>query len=289
MATKRVKTKEAEKPATDEALAPVEPTAAANARGGGVQSIERCFAILTEIAKYPDGINLADLSKALGLHTSTTFHLVRTLVDVRAVRQDRQTKRYQLGRTIFAIAANSLTELQLVSAARPFLEELSEVTGESSHLGLPWGNDVVIALRLAGSGSVQLVDRSGGLRPSYCTSIGKVLLGAMTPHHFENFLATQDLRALTAKTITDPERLREEIAEVRKRGVAYDDAEFDNGARCVAAPIYDFNNQVIAAVGISGPIWRMSLPRLDEIAQLVRMAAAEFSADLGYRGSNGTK
>jgi IclR family acetate operon transcriptional repressor len=163
MATKRVKTKEGEKPALDEALASAEPSAGSNARGGGVQSIERCFSILTEIAKYPDGINLADLSKALGLHTSTTFHLVRTLVDVRAVRQDRQTKRYQLGRTIFAIAANSLTELQLVSAARPFLEGLSKVTGGSSHLSLPWGNDVVIALRLAGSSSMQLVDRSGGL------------------------------------------------------------------------------------------------------------------------------
>jgi DNA-binding IclR family transcriptional regulator len=286
MAMKRMKTALREKPSTGTERAKPAVVSDKSIRGGGVQSIERCFAILTEIAKYPDGINLADLSKALGLHTSTAFHLVRTLVDIRAVRQDRVTKRYQLGRTIFAIAANSLTEIQLVSAARPLLEKLSETTGESSHLALPWGSNVVIALRLAGTGSVQLVDRTGGLRPSHCTSIGKIMLAEMSPHQFENFLSTEELKPWTVKTITDPERLRQEIAEVRARGIAYDDAEFDDEARCVAAPVRDFSGQVIAALGISGPIWRMSLPRLQEIARLVSETAAELSSELGYSGKD---
>jgi IclR family acetate operon transcriptional repressor len=250
---------------------------------GGVQSIERCFAILTEIAKSPEGISLAELSKAVGLHTSTTFHLVRTMVELGAVRQDRGTKRYHLGRTIFGLAASSSSDVELVAMSRPFLEKLSETTGESSHLGLPSGNDVVIAARLAGTGAFQLVERTGGLRPAHCTGLGKVLLAAMPPAQFERYLAAAVLKGWTPKTITDPEQLRAEIERVRRTGVGYDDAEFDNEVRCVAAPVQDFSGQVIAAIGISGPIWRMSLPRLEEMAQHVRRIAGDLSHDLGYR------
>jgi IclR family acetate operon transcriptional repressor len=252
-------------------------------RGGGVQSIERCFAILTEVARNPDGISLAELSKAVGLHTSTTFHLVRTMVELGAVRQDKATKRYHLGRTIFGLAASSSSEVELVTTAKPFLEDLSATSGESSHLGLPSGSEVVIAARVAGTGSFQLVERTGGLRPAHCTGLGKVLLAAMQPAHLERYLASAELKGWTPKTITDPEQLRAEIERVRRMGVGYDDAEFDNEVRCVAAPVFDFSGHVVAAVGISGPIWRMSLPRLEEMAGHVRRTAADVSRELGYR------
>ncbi|WP_445502489.1 IclR family transcriptional regulator [Microvirga sp. G4-2] len=249
----------------------------------GVQSIERAFAILSHIAQHQEGISLAELSKCVGLHTSTTFHLVRTMVELGVVRQAKATKRYHLGRTIFSLAASSSSEVDLIATATPFLEELARESGESSHLALRSGNDVVIAARVAGTGAFQLVERAGGLRPAHCTGLGKVLLAAMPEAQFESYLASAELQVWTPKTITDPTQLRAEIERVRQSGVGFDDAEFNDEVRCVAAPIYDFTGQAVGAVGVSGPIWRMNLQRMDLITQRVRTTAAELSEELGYR------
>src|SRR5690606_35251174 len=128
----------------------------------GVQSIERAFAILTHIAKHQEGISLAELSKCVGLHTSTTFHLVRTMVELGVVRQVKATKRYHLGRTLFGLAASSSSEIDLVATATPFLESLARETGEPCHLGIRSGHNVVVAARIAGTGAFQLVERNGG-------------------------------------------------------------------------------------------------------------------------------
>lgn len=249
----------------------------------GVQSIERAFSILLQIAQNRDGINLAELAKKVELHTSTTFHLVRTLVEIGAARQDRETKRYHLGRVIFSLAANSSSEMELVATATPFIEELARATGETTHFALRSGNDVVIAARVAGTGAFQLVERSGGIRPAHCTSLGKVLLAALTPQQLEDYLASATLTAFTSKTIVDPARLREEIGRVRTSGIGFDDQEFDNEVRCVAAPVRDFRGQVVGSVGASGPIWRMTLQRLEEMVQSVRSTASDLSRELGFR------
>lgn len=248
---------------------------------GGVQSVERAFGILHAIANQPGGIGLAELAKAVGLHTSTAFHIVRTLVDVGAVRQGPGSRRYHLGRTVFTLAAAATNEVDLVAVATPILEALAQETGESCHLALPSGQDVMLAARVAGTGSFRLVERTGSIRPAHCTSIGKVLLAALSPEHFEGYLAGSRLQAWTAQTITDPDLLRREILRVRQAGVAYDDAEFDPEVRCLAAPVSDYTGRVIGALGLSGPIWRMKLPRLEDLALQVRRAAAELSAELG--------
>lgn len=251
-------------------------------RGGGIQSIERAFSILTQIGQHDDGINLADLSKAVGLHTSTAFHLVRTMVELGVVRQAKGTKRYHLGRMIFSLAASSSSEVDLIATATPYLEALAQDSGEGSHFAMLSGDDVVIVARGAGTGAFQLVERAGGARPAHCTGIGKVLLAGMDDARFESWLRSAKLTALTEKSITDPSQMRLEVEQVRKAGVGYDDAEYNEEVRCVACPVYDFSGQVVGAVGVSGPIWRMNLQRMEHITQSVRQTAAQLSEDLGH-------
>jgi IclR family acetate operon transcriptional repressor len=246
----------------------------------GVQSIERAFAILDQIAHH-EGISLADLSKKVGLHNSTVFHLVRTMVELGLARQAKDTKRYHLGRTIFRLAARSFSEVELVGIATPFLESLAAKTGESSHLALRVDSGVVIVARVAGTGAFQLVERTGGIRPAHCTALGKVLLAALPDDQLEKYLLAMDLRAWTPKTLTDIDMLRQELLRVRETGVGFDDAEFDMEVRCVAAPVHDFRGQVAGAIGISGPVWRMTLPRLLTVAEQVKQTAAEMSEELG--------
>ena len=246
----------------------------------GVQSLERAFGLLEAIARARQGIGLAELSKKVGLHNSTTFHLVKTMVALGYIRQDRD-KRYRIGRSLFALAAGSLDEVELVSLAIPVLEDLTEATGESGHFAVRSGDAVVVIAKTSGSGAFQLTNRAGVTRPAHGTALGKVLLAALTPGQLDRFLQNHGLAALTPKTITEPELLRQEVREVARTGVAYDDGEFNAEVRCVAVPVHDFTGQVVGALGISGPIWRLSIPVLQKQTELVKAAARRLSTALG--------
>lgn len=251
---------------------------------GGVQSIGRAFAILEEVARNRDGIGLADLSKRVGLHNSTTFHLVKTMVSLGYVRQLRESKRYRIGRPLFALAASALDEIEMVSLSTPILDDLSQKSGQSSHFAVRMGDAVVVMARTAGRGAFQLTDRVGLVRPAHCTALGKVILAALRPEQLDRFIERADLKPHTSKSITEIEPLRREIAEVRRVGMAFDDGEFDPELRCVAVAVHDFTNQVIGAIGISGPVWRMSIQALQDLVPVVRGAAEQLSAEFGYSG-----
>jgi DNA-binding IclR family transcriptional regulator len=250
-------------------------------RGGGVQSIGRAFAILEEIARSRDGISLAELSKRVGLHNSTTFHLVKTMVTLGYVRQLKDSKRYRVGRPLFALAASSLDDVEMVSMATPILEDLSRETGESGHFAVRMGDSVVVIARTSGSGAFQLTDRVGVIRPAHATALGKIVLAALRPEQLDRYLERAELKPHTPKSIVEVGALRREIEEVRRAGIAYDDGEFDAELRCVAVPVRDFTGQVVGAIGISGPIWRLSLQVLQSRAKLVQAAADKLSADFG--------
>ena len=251
-------------------------------RGGGVQSIGRAFAILEEIARSREGVSLAELSKRVGLHNSTTFHLVKTMVSLGYVRQLKD-KRYRVGRPLFALAASSLDDIEMVSLATPVLEDLSRETGESGHFAVRMGDSVVVIARTSGPGAFQLTDRVGVVRPANCTALGKIVLAALRPEQLERFLQRAELKAHTPKSIVEADKLRQEIDEVRRAGLAFDDGEFDAELRCVAVPVRDFTGQVIGAIGISGPVWRLSIQALQSRAKLVQAAAARLSAEFGVR------
>jgi IclR family KDG regulon transcriptional repressor len=251
---------------------------------GGVQSIGRAFAIIEEIARNRDGIGLAELSKRVGLHNSTTFHLVKTMVSLGYVRQLKDSKRYRIGRPLFALAASALDEIEMMSLATPVLDELARATGESAHFSVPMGDAVVVLARTSGPGAFQLTDRVGVVRPAHCTALGKIMLAALAPDQFARYLQRAELKAYTPKSITSAEQLAREIAEVRRAGLAIDDGEFDSELRCAALPVRDFSGRVIGAIGISGPVWRLSIEALQKRARIVRAAADRLSAEFGYAG-----
>ena len=256
---------------------------------GGIQSLERAFAILEEVARNREGINLVDLSKAVGLHNSTTFHLVKTMVQLGYVSQVRDSKRYRIGSRLFTLATGALEENALLALATPVLETLTRETGEAGHFAIRSGNDIVVIARTAGSGLLQMVDRRGAQRPAHATALGKVLLAALSDAQIRQLLGAGPLRKFTAKTIVERDTLVREIQEVRRKRIAYDEGEFDAEIRCVAVPVQDFAGRVAGAVGISGPVWRLSLQSLQEKAQQVRAAAGLLSAQLGHNEKKATR
>ena len=193
----------------------------------GVQSLGRAFAILEEVARHREGIGLADLSKRVGLHNSTTFHLAKTMVSLGYIRQEKDSKRYRVGRPLFALAASALDEIEMVNLATPVLEDLSRATGESSHFSVRMGDTVVVIARTGGPGAFQLADRVGVVRPAHCTALGKAILASLQPNQLEHFLKRVKLKPSTEKSITEIPVLLREIEEIRRTGVAFDDGEFN--------------------------------------------------------------
>jgi DNA-binding IclR family transcriptional regulator len=251
----------------------------------GIQSLGRAFAILEEVARHREGIGLADLSKRVGLHNSTAFHLAKTLVSLGYVRQEKETKRYRVGRPLFALAASCLDEIEMVNVATPILEALSRETGESAHFAVRMGDAVVVIARTSGPGAFQLTDRVGVVRPAHCTALGKMILASLRPDQLERFLARAELKPSTEKSITEIPALKREIAEVRQSGIAFDDGEFNPEVRCVAVAVKDFTGGTIGALGISGPVWRLTIQALQTRAKILQAAADRLSIELGAKGT----
>jgi len=161
------------------------------------------------------------------------------------------------------------------------MEELSRQTGESSHFAVRMGDAVVVIARTSGAGAFQLTDRVGVVRPAHCTALGKIILAALRPDQLKRFLERVELKPSTKKSITEPAALLREIAEIRRSAMAFDDGEFNAEVRCIAVPVYNFTGDVVGALGISGPIWRMSEQVMQSRAKSVKAAANRLSAEFG--------
>lgn len=247
-----------------------------------IQSLQRGLGILEIIAKSGKGIRMAEVSREIGLHTSTTFHLLRTLSTLGYLVQDEATREYLLGSKVFCLAASAWTEVQISKMAKPLLAEMAHETGETSHLAILERGEAIVIDKIDGSSPVRLTDRVGYPRPAHCTAIGKVLLAHLPEAELKVFLKATDLRPLTPKTITAASILEPELERVRKQGYAFDDEEFAQGIRCLAAPVRNFTGQVVAAIGVSGPVWRVSLDRVAQLTEFVRVMGHRLSQQLGH-------
>lgn len=247
-----------------------------------IQSLERAFAVLEETARHRDGATLSDLSRALGLHTSTLYHLVKTLTALGYLRTGERDKRYRIGRGIFLLASSCLDEIELSDIVAPYLEHLAAETGEASHFAVWERDSALILARAAGSNALQMNERAGTLRPLYCTAIGKMLLAGLSEDQYEERTRNIEFIRHTANTVKGLEELRRHVDKARREGVAFDDCEYNAEIRCMAAPVHDFRGKVIGAVGFSGPVWRASFAEMAEYIPLTKAVAREISEALGF-------
>jgi DNA-binding IclR family transcriptional regulator len=204
------------------------------------------------------------------------------MVSLGYIRQEKD-KRYRVGRPLFALAASSLDEIEMVNLATPILEDLSRATGESGHFAVRMGDSVIVVARTSGPGAFQLTDRVGVIRPAHCTALGKIMLASLRPDQLKRFLERVELKPSTKKSITDPAVLLRDIAEIRRSAIAFDDGEFNAEVRCVAVPVRDFTGNVVGALGISGPVWRLTIQALQSRSKIVQAAADRLSTEFGAK------
>jgi DNA-binding IclR family transcriptional regulator len=240
-----------------------------------VQSLERAFAILDEVAQRPAGVTA--ISERVRLPKSTVARLLATLEDVEAVERF-DGARWRIGPGVEALTAAVSPERSLISVARPCLTDLVGELGEDAGLGLPDGNEILYVDQVESDNPVQVRDWTGTRAPMHAVPSGLVLLAEWPEEALDAYMRGE-LAALTRHTVTDPEALRSRLAEVREAAYAWGLEEFAEGIDSVAAPIRDARGNAIAAIHVHGPSYRFPKPG-DEarIAQAVVAAAAEISS-----------
>jgi DNA-binding IclR family transcriptional regulator len=247
-------------------------------------ALERGLKLLLLLARAREPMSLSELSVAVGVSRSTVYSLLATLQEYGFVEKDPRHKQYRLGLTTFELGSSYLGKIDLVRAFDEVAKDLVQLCQETVKLAVLDGRDVVYLGRQQGSlHSVQLVARVGSRMPAHATAVGKVLLAAMGDAEIDRLYEGQELRALAPNTLTSLPALKERLQRVRQEGVAYDDAESSPGVHCVAAPIYDHKDRMVAAMSAGVPNDRYSEERMAGITKLVREHAEVLSRTLGWR------
>lgn len=247
------------------------------------QVLERSFAILDVLAESTEDLSLADMEERLDLNKSTSYRLLRTLERHRFAEKDFGTGKYRLGSKLLELGARAVARFDLVTIGRPFLEKLSAQSGETAHLGVLSGREVVSIAVANGRHNLRMSVTVGGKAPVHCSSLGKAILALLPEAEVDVVLGKEPLRAHTRHTTTRRLDLKAELAQIRTRGFAIDDEELEDGLKCIGAGIQDYSGRVVGALSLAGAALRLNKKRVASLAPLVARMASEFSLNLGYR------
>lgn len=247
-----------------------------------VQSAARIFQVMEMLADQGE-MGLMELSTALGLHKSTVHRLLMSLIYMGYARQDESSQKYMLSYKLVNMASRILDRMDILQIAKPYLEQLSDLSKETVHLVRREGNNILYIYKIeAKIGTIRMVSHVGMVHPMYCSGVGKAIMAALSESEVQKIWNESVVEKRTAQTITDYKKLRATLEEVRKNGYALDDEENEEGVRCIAASLRGCQKEVLYAFSISGPASRMTKARIEELAVDVCRVQGELSKALGY-------
>ncbi|UZX03192.1 IclR family transcriptional regulator [Arthrobacter sp. CDRTa11] len=253
----------------------------ANGQAGGVQSVDRALQILDILSR--DGhAGVSDIAEEMGVHKSTVFRLLESLVGPEMVQQNTGRGKYQLGFGILRLAASIPARLSLVREARPILEDLAQQSKETVNLAVLRSGYAVNVDQALGPSSLATHDWVGGLTPLHATSSGKVFLAALPADERRRILDEVGLSARTPRTITDRDVLEKQLLDVARNGYAETSEELEIGLNAIAVPVFNHVGAVIGSVSISGPAFRFDTAKLPGLITSLREAGLQISAKMGY-------
>lgn len=238
----------------------------------------RAISVLEFLAEKRRGVSVAEVAEAIEADRSTAYRMLMTLRDAGYVDRDESGKTYALGYKLLTLSGALLRSDGRSELINRALRGLSDLTGETVHYCVFDRDASVLVHRAKGSQLVSVDFQIGDRSPLHCTSIGKALLAYQDVRIAEEIIAG-GLKPLTARTITDPAALRQELARVRAQGFAFDDLEFHDDMRCVAVPLFE-NGGVRGGISLSGPSSRYTLDKLHELKDQALAAAQELSERL---------
>lgn len=256
-----------------------------------IQSVSHALDILESFTKTEDELGVTELSKRLALHKNNVFRLLATLEHRGYIEQNKATENYRLGAKTLQIGSIFIEQRECRRQARPIIENLMAVSGETAVVAVLRGSKVIYMDSVETNKTVRAVSRIGAMLSAHCTAVGKVQLAVLSAGDIERLYPEAALSPLTEKSIKTRDSLLAELKRTAEKGYAVENEECDLEVRSVAVPVKDFSKKIIAAIGIIAPAGRLLEERLEKggLISQIQEAGAALSAKLGYVAAAGKK
>lgn len=252
--------------------------------GRAVPAVSRALDILELFLDRP-ALSAPQITEKLDLPRTTVHELVTTLADrgyLEAVAG--APTRFRLGMRLFQLGSQFADRLDLVREAQEAAGKVAVSCDETVHVAVLDGTNVVYIAKVDSTHPVRMVSAVGRRLPAHCTGVGKMLLSGLSEEAFDaRYPRSQNLMAMTPRSIVSRAKLHAHLAEIRATGLSYDDCESNEAVRCVAAGVYDHTGRMVAAMSISAPTIRWNEDNAARWAELIAEGAQELSQRLGYQ------
>ena len=233
-----------------------------------VKSLQKALEILNCFINKPR-LGVTEISEMLDLNKSNVHNILSTFKSMNYLEKDEESGKYSLGIGVFELCQSAGDRFSIRNIVMPFMQEIADTTGEMVYLAVPHEDEVIYLEAIYPVESFNLMRVILGERARmFCTGIGKAMM-AYLPDGIREEYITRDLPAYTENTITDKDKLREELQKTKLRGYAVDNMEHEFGVKCVAMPIFNRRGNIEAAISVSGPSLRFSTERIEEIAAVM--------------------
>jgi IclR family KDG regulon transcriptional repressor len=247
-----------------------------------IQSVQRAIDVLELFHASALELGVTEISEKLKLTKSTVHGLIKTLEYRRYLEQNPINQKYKLGIRLFELGNLVASNMNISKLAISNIHELADELKETVHLVVLEGNHVIYVEKVEGQSALRMYSQLGKRAPIYCTGVGKAVLAYLESERIEQIVSSTELTAFTPHTLVTVQAIKNDLEKIRQRGYAMDDEEIELGLRCVAAPIFNHEGKVFAAVSCAGPKSRISDENLDIIARKVKYAALEISKKMGF-------
>ena len=247
-----------------------------------LSSVTTAVRLLKMFSEDEAEIGVTSLARRLGVAKSTVYRLASTLVAEGMLEQNRENEKYRLGIALFGLGALVRQRMDLSNEGRPYIFDLREATNETVHLAVLDHAEIMYVYDLESTQAIRMRANLGARKPALCTAEGRAIL-AFQSKDFVDSVIREGFRPRTPKTITAPAELRAALADVVRLGYAREDEQSELGMRSIASPIRDSTGLVVGAVGMAGPLQRLSDETLSRYAPLVVETANVISVRLGYK------
>ena len=209
-----------------------------------VRAVERALLILECFDSENPERGVSEIAQAVGLHKATTHRIVTTMLNYGFLERADDEQRYRPGLKLASFGFQVIDRMNVRQEALPYMNQLVEQWNESCDLSIFDQESAFYVEVLHGSHALTISAAIGQRLPAHCTASGKIFLAHRDPKELDNFLS-KPMRAYTPKTITSPDKLRAELQTIRQQGYSFDDEEFEDGIRAIAAPIKNHRGEVI--------------------------------------------
>jgi IclR family acetate operon transcriptional repressor len=248
-----------------------------------IPNLARACQVLKMFAASDETLGASEVARRMSMPRTTALRVLHTLADAGLLARDGVE--FRAGNELLFLGLRALGSSRIRELSLPVLRELSVAAGETSHVALLAGDKSLIAAVCDSPNPVYAASRAGTLADIHASATGKIFLAFAIRDSLRTFLGQRRLAARTEHTLTSVDALELECARVARNGYAVDNEEYHPGVRCLAAPVWDAEGNLAAAIGITASTVTFPRKSITDVAQTVLRAARDLSTALGHRTS----